>query len=218
MNTPEEYLEKTRSATKKLFEFIDEYMEKLRAGIGPIYVAPYYAPSKFESNYEQWKTENQEELNQAKLARAEFREEFFAFDTICGAVLQIAEKGLEIYSNNQKIPAHLQSILKAHHAKFCVGREIRDTPLGLIVYAGRNQHTHYNETTLREPSNSIFTRIATKHGAKSFGKDPAFDLDCRTHNLSFASNITSLINWRNFDQYERDMKEMLLVSSPRNNS
>ncbi|WP_405119691.1 hypothetical protein [Pseudomonas leptonychotis] len=210
MHTAAEYLEKTESATRKLFDAIEMYLETLRAGIGPTFItSKLYGPEQ-DLEFQAWRTLNTDALTKAKIARTEFIAESFALNTICGAILQIAEKGLEIYSNNAEIPDYWKTIIKRNQAKFCVGRTIRNTPLGLIVYAARNQHTHFNDNQLREPSSSVFKNLSESHGYKSTAADPAFDLQ-NPSNLSYASNVTSLIDWRSFEQYENDMRNMLNI-------
>src|SRR3990167_6929857 len=95
---------------------------------------------------------------------------------------------------------------------FCTGRLVRGVPLGLIVYAGRNQHTHFEDQNLREPNVEVFRRLAMYHGLGKADKqsvvDPAFHLDTESI-TSFAHNITALIEWRSLDAYESDMRQLL---------
>jgi hypothetical protein len=210
MQTAAEYIEKTESATRHLFGAIEGYLETLREGIGPTFVTSIpYGPEQ-DAEYSAWREANAEALEKSRNARNEFRAESFALNTICGAILQIAEKGLEIYSKNTEIAENWKPRISSRLAKFCVGRKVRETPIGLIVYAGRNQHTHFNDTQLREPSASIFNELSVKHGYRTSAIDPAFDLENQA-NISFASNITALIDWRSFEQYQKDMRDMLNI-------
>ena len=116
------------------------------------------------------------------------------------------------FSKNTDIPVALNHIPRIELAKkYCVGRFVNDVPLGLIIYAGRNQFNHLDAQELFEPSKTIFTRIG-QIGPSRFVKepyqDPAFDLNNRTI-INFASNITALIGWRNYNTFENDMIEML---------
>lgn len=142
--------------------------------------------------------------------KREFIAESFALDTLCGSILQVAGKAIELYGSSTEIPLGLPNTLKVHHAKFCVGRSVRTIPLGLVIYAARNQHTHFNDEAMREPSASIFQLLATAHGYGGEQQiiDPAFDLNNQSL-LSFASNITSLIGWRSYEKYATDMGSML---------
>lgn len=208
MKNAEDYLQRTESASRHLFNAVNNYIDTLKAGIGPIFISGLpYGPEQ-DAQYAAWRSVNEDALNEAKAARRAFRAEAFALDTICGAILQIAEKGLEIYSDNSLVPDAWKATIPPYLAKFCVGREVRSTPLGLIVYAARNQHTHFNESKLRNVSARVFDNLAAAHGYNSAARDQAFDLE--TPNLtSYASNVTALIDWRSFEKYEDDMRKML---------
>lgn len=212
MKNAEDYLERTESAVRILFKAVDGYLEPLRAGIKPIFVSGLPAGPEQDAEYSSWRIENADALEEAKAARLAFRAETFALDTICGAILQIAEKGLEIYSQNTQVLDTWNAKIPPSLARFCVGREVRSTPLGLIVYAARNQHTHFNDPQLRKASASVFTNLASAHGCSSSALDPAFDLD-NPSLTSYASNVTALIEWRSFEKYQDDMCSMLGLQS-----
>lgn len=193
-----------------LFSGVDSYLGILRRVTGVTFVTGEPYGPKQDAEFAAWQVENAERLAAARVAEREFIAESFALDTLCGSILQVADKALELYGSNDTIPSGLPATLKPHHAKFCVGRAIRTVPLGLVVYAARNQHTHFNENALREPSASVFHLLATAHG---YGKgqlivDPAFDLN-NEGLVSFASNVTSLIGWRSYEKYSEDMRAML---------
>lgn len=208
MKSAEDYLQRTESAVRHLFNAVNSYVDTLRAGIGPIFISGLpYGPEQ-DAQYSAWRVANADALEEAKAARRAFRAETFALDTICGAILQIAEKGLEIYSENTQVPDSWKATIPSYLAKFCVGREVRSTPLGLIVYAARNQHTHFNNSKLRSASASVFTNLAAAHGCSSSAWDPAFDLE-NPDLTSYASNVTALIDWRSFEKYQDDMRSML---------
>lgn len=42
---------------------------------------------------------------------------------------------------------------------FCVGRDIGDLPLGMIVYAGRNQYNHYDDERLTVVNEVVFNHL-----------------------------------------------------------
>lgn len=168
--------------------------------------------TKRDAQFAAWRIANADQLKAAQEDRKQFIAESFALGTLCGAILQVAEKALELYGSNKTIPSGLPATLKPYHAKFCVGRTIRTLPLGLIVYAARNQHTHFNEDELKAPSKSVFDVLATAHGycAGQGIVDTTFDLN-NPNLLSFASNVTALIKWRSYDAYLSDMRSMLGV-------
>lgn len=210
MQSAAEYLERTESAVRILFSGIEEYLRILRRVERVVFVTSEPAGPKQDAAFAAWHAANAERIDKIRAAEREFVAETFALGTLCGAILQVADKALELYGSNDTIPDGLPIKLKQHHAKFCVGRTIRGVPLGLIVYAGRNQHTHFDDQDLREPSKSVFKVLATGHGdgRDQVISDPAFDLNNK-HLLSFASNVTSLIGWRSYEQYSLDMRSML---------
>ncbi len=212
MQSATEYLSRTESAVRLLFTGVDSYMGLLRDATGVVFVTGEPYGPKQDAEFEAWKTQNAHRLVAAREAERRFLAESFALNTLCGSILQVADKALELYSSNQSIPSGLPSTLKPYHAKFCVGRTIRTLPLGLIVHAARNQHAHFNENSLREPGKSVFHQLATAHGyggGREF-VDPAFDLN-NQNLLSCASNVTSLVGWRSYDTYLADMRSMLRV-------
>ncbi len=208
MKSAEDYLKKTESATRHLFNAVNGYIDTMKVGLGPIFISGLPSGPEQDEQYSAWRVANADALEEAKAARRNFRAETFALDTICGAILQIAEKGLEIFSENTHISDSWKATIPSHLAKFCVGREVRSTPLGLIVYAARNQHTHFNDTKLRNASASVFTKLAAAHGYSSSALDPAFNL-ANPDLTSYASNVTALIDWRSFEKYQTDMRSML---------
>lgn len=208
MQSAEDYLRKTESAVRLLFTGIDSYLQVLRQATGVVFVSGELDDSKREADFAAWLIENEQRLAAARVAERDFIAESFALDTLCGSILQVAGKALEVYGTNNVIPTGLPTTVKSHFAKFCVGRPIRTVPLGLVIYAARNQHTHFNDDGLREPSSSVFNLLATAHRFGPGIVDPAFDLK-NDRLWSYASNVTSLLDWRSYEQYIADMRSML---------
>jgi hypothetical protein len=131
---------------------------------------------------------------------------------LSGALLQIAACGIRMYSTNDRVPMNCVDLnLGASQMPFCVGRLVRGVPLGLIVYAARNQYNHLDDDALREPNVSIFERLAVGHGIPSDEpfRDPAYDLSNPNRPMCLANNVTSLIDWRDYARYEADVKNLL---------
>jgi len=210
MQSAKGYLSRTESAVRRLFDGIESYISILNAITGVTFVTSEPHSPAQDAEYAAWKVANARKLAAAKAAEREYLAESFALNTLCGAVLQVAGKAIEIYGQNKEIPEDLRQMIKPGLSRFCVGRLVRTVPIGLIIYAARNQHTHFNDEALREPSASIFKLLATKHGYGGSQEivDPAFDLN--NHSLlSFASNVTSLIGWRSYDNYLSDMSALM---------
>jgi len=215
MQNAAEYLDKTRSAAAKLFEGIDTYLALLRQDL-TMFVTSYANHEDFQRQYDTWYETNRSSIHTALEAQKQYLGESFAQATLCGSILQLAAKAIECYSKNTEIPEDWKSLISpgAKPVPFCTGRLVRGVPLGLVIYAGRNQHTHFEDQSLREPNVEVFHRLATNHG---YGKertepqvDPAFHLGTECIN-SFANNITALIEWRSVEAYETDMRKLLEI-------
>ncbi len=212
MRTPSEYINRTESAMRKLFDGIDSYISIIQ--IPPVFGTCYSDQVDFDAKYATWAEEHADEIESAKQANQEYFEESFALAILCGSALQVAAKAIECYSSNEEVPQQDFSSMIAtasKTARFCIGREIRGVPLGLIIYAGRNQHIHFEDAHLREPSLSVFKKLAENQFNGITYTDPAFDLT-NDDLVSFSSNIISLIGWRDFDSYRNDICKLLSIS------
>lgn len=212
MQNASEYLEKTRSAASLLFEGVDTYLAMLR-NHDTTFVSSYTSLEDFQEQHDAWCKANQSKIQIALEAQKKYLGEGFAQATLCGAILQLAAKAIECYSQNTEIPQDWASLRKPNKnaVPFYIGRPVRGVPLGLVIYAGRNQHTHFEDQSLREPNVEVFRRLAVNGYGKSRKMpviDPAFHLGA-ARITSFANNITALIGWRSLDAYEKDMRAML---------
>ena len=214
MQSASEYINKTESALRKLFEGIDSYIEILRKEPTTCFISSSEDEAVRDTQRKMWLENNKEVIAASLQAQRNFVAESFAQATLCGAVLQVAAKALEIYSMNNVIPLQWQGVIKpgSKAVPFCVGRSVRGIPLGLVIYSARNQHTHFEDEALREPNNSIFEQLAINHGYSSETpfRDPAFDLN-NPLIRSFSSNVMALLEWRTYDDYEKDMNVLLAI-------
>jgi hypothetical protein len=213
MQTVSDYLNKTESAVKRLFDGIDAYLDALRQEPGVVY--SYRKDEDPWDAYDRWASEKPEKLKASLEARRRFVAEGFALATLCGSVLQIAAKAIECYSVVDEVPKDCDDLLRMRGGSrvrsFCIGRRVHDVPVGLVIYAGRNQATHFNEEKLNDANIEIFRRLCTGNpllAAKGLN-DPAFDL-ARSNMTNFASNITALLGWRSFEAYDADMRALLI--------
>jgi hypothetical protein len=213
MQTVAEYLDKTESAVKKIFDGMDDYLEVLRQVPGVVY--SYGSDEDPWDAYDQWASENPEKLKASLEAQRRFVAESFALATLCSGVLQIAAKAIECFPTVVDLPDDWAELMSAKVYKsarpFCIGRRVHDVPIGLIIYAGRNQATHFNEEKLNDANVEIFRRLSI--GNPLFAdrglSDPAFNLN-GSNMTNFASNITALLGWRSFEAYDADMRALLI--------
>ena len=200
------YLTRTETAVRKLFEGIAYYTDMLKAIRGTTFVSGELDREKFMVQYERWAEKNAKTLVRSVAAQQKFAEQSFAMATLCGAVLQVAAKAIECYSPVKRVPSELVAVVgnSKPATPFCVGRELRGLPIGLIVYAGRNQHTHFNEKRYNKVNEAVFNQLAVFNHLR----DPGLDL-ANPLLESFASNITFILGWRSYEAYDEDMKGML---------
>lgn len=208
MQNVDSYIARTESAVRKLFEGIEFYIQILDPMRYEIFTTSQSDRVKLLAELDAWRKQNAAAISAAKEARRIFFEESFAMSILCGAVLQIAAKAIEICSAKDTVTDGLGDIFNNNKKilKYCIGRNVWGVPMGLVIYAGRNQHAHYNDN-LNPINTEIFNRLAS-FGLPESKRDPAFDLS-NPKLESFASNITAILNWRSYDNYEMDLRTML---------
>lgn len=217
MDSAEEYIKKTESAVTKLLEGINSYSQILRDSPPPIYIGNSGDTLNQRPVYKDWVTENTAAIQSSRKAQRELSAEAFALATLCGSLLQIAAMGIQWFSENEKIPEDLpetlRPLLKGKSKKFCIGHRVRSLPIGLVIFAGRNQFNHMDDDELREPNKTIFKILESNYAGatEQSPKDPAFDLE-NERLISFSSNITALLEWRNYESYYSDMHSLIVAA------
>lgn len=210
MESPAEFLERTSSAAGHLFAAIDSYMQLLRGN--PVFTGSFSDEKQHKEAFKAWMVKNKVEIERGLAAEREFHAEKYALAILCGSILQVAATGIRLYSKNQEVPSEWKKVIKSNAERFCIGREVRGVPLGLVVYAARNQYNHPEDEKLREPSTTIFEKLATMHIDGKLCRDPAFDLKVRLR-WNYPSNVISLLGWSDYEAYESDMRSLLSVSN-----
>jgi hypothetical protein len=208
METPQEFIERTQSAVESLFIGIDSYLHILRKAPPPVLVGTYSTETEHEVALERWMKENADAIEASFEAQRAFRSEKYALTVLCGSLLQVASTAIRLYSKNRHIPDEFLNIVKNSSAPFCIGRRIREVPIGLVVIAARNQYNHIEDKELHVISSTVFEWLSTKHGYGTDLRDPAFDLKKQLI-WNYASNITHLLGWREYKNYEQDIRSML---------
>ena len=213
MNTPREFLTRTESAVRKLFAGVDEYIMIIRQGKIPIFSGTFHDRQGHDEAFEAWLSNNDQAINISLAAQRKFLNESFALGMLCGAILQVAATGIRWFSRNSIIPDDFTISIgkqKKGLAPFCIGRYVRNVPIGLIIYAGRNQYNHMEGEELHEPNRTVFDYLARNHGHTSDEPfiDPSFDLN-NTSLINYSANVTALLGWRCYDNYFTDMSQLL---------
>jgi len=204
-----QYLSETEHATMALFENLQFYLDLLAEIEHPIFVSSSADKEKREQEYDLWIKQNRNKI----LTAIEKGGKYFGYNisksTICGSIIQIAFMAILHFSTNHNVPDYLANVVKkgSKPAKFCIGRKIRETEIGLIVYAGRNQYNHMDEKSYNKITTNIFTRLAS-HGYDGNIIDPAFDLNNSKITI-YSSNIIALLGWSCYENYITDMFDLL---------
>lgn len=204
----QEYFDKTSTAVKQLFDSIIYYRNLLSDDI-PIFIENNARGSGAfpEREFEKWYSENKEKIQKYLENQRKYFSLSFSLATLSGSVLQISCMGISKYSTNSNIKKPIKKLLTDHtrQAKFCVGRDLRGIPIGLIILAARNQYNHWDDPKPRRFTINVFDKIAT-HSLKF--KDPAFDLTNQKIKI-YSNNILSLLEWNNYKSYITDMEKII---------
>ena len=174
------------------------------------------------------KSRTREELEQHKES---FSSTDVAREVIAGSILQIAYVALERYAvptgksdNALHFEAEINRLLqeipgartKGNFSlpdKFCVGRDIGHLPLGILIYAGRNQYNHFFERRLKVVNEVVFNHLHALWPSPPHGL--TFDLykNKRIH----AYSILAALGWTDstkgsgYSSYKRDMSDVLQI-------
>ena len=119
--------------------------------------------------------------------------------------------GIDVYSHNKIIPNSCKGIVppKATKAiRFCIGRELFNLPIGLIIYAGRNQYNHWND----DPYNITFTvfNILSVAHYHDIWHDLAYELSNLSITIYAQEILIGALMWLSYEDYFNEMKELLV--------
>lgn len=118
-------------------------------------------------------------LEEFELSKGKFSSTDVAKEIIAGSILQIAYVAIERFAvrgEKSKNAVHFETEINRLIREtpttrwkkkepftlpdgFCVGRDIGDLPLGVVVYAGRNQYNHFGEKRLCVLNEVVFNHL-----------------------------------------------------------
>jgi hypothetical protein len=166
----------------------------------------------YEAELDRYRSETVETSQRLRDAISRLKGAAVSQNAIAGAIIQIAFMGIKLHSSNETVPSGWEGVGSrlrpglAHQLKcFGVGRLVwGEVPLGLVVYAARNQYHHHDEA----PSNALVKEVLGRirdyrRESLTFKDVPPFDADPRV----VASHLLRLVGWDSFAQLQRDLTE-----------
>lgn len=210
--TPQKYIKEITHAAKQLFKGLSYYHHLLQSVETPVFTATYDNEAEFQRKYDNWLRQNSSRVK----AYNEHVKEYFGYAiskaALCGAILQIAFTGMKLHTRKrQRIPTSCKAIFKGEeksNAKnYCIGRLVYDIPMGLIIYAGRNQYSHMEDKKYNNVTERVFEHL-TVFDMDGKYRNPQFDLAVRNKDI-YADNIVSILEWTDLKPFLKDMKVML---------
>ncbi len=194
------YLETTEPAVKHFFDGLNEYY-----AMKPPSIAQYVDKSglvRMSKSESESFVQKHEDFFVLEYARA----------ILAGSILQVANTAIKMYSPGGQLTEQCKSLGVSEGsplAKMCVGREVHNIPIGLLIYAGRIQYNHWEEG---EPANNVAKNVF-RHLISDYYDDVSFDM---AYELDYPQTrpvshyiVRLELNWKSFDDYSKDMKSIL---------
>ncbi|GLH75069.1 hypothetical protein GETHLI_35720 [Geothrix limicola] len=205
------YFQETEQIVRACFSNVDDFIFPLHRDPLPIFVSSHSDEESFQAEYSAWHKSNEDWLTKWHQNQKAYFEATTSRSFACGFILQVAYNAIYDFSSNTVVHSDFSDIIKPKQkpVKYCMGREIRGIPLGLLIYAGRNQFCHATDGKLNPIGQRVFEFLAIRSdsGFASGGIDKCFDLT-NTHLHTFAHNIVALLPWHSYDDYIKDMQAL----------
>ncbi len=203
------YLRETEHAVRQMFDAIAYYRRLLYEISPPVFITSisFDTLNAWNKAFEEWCEENKEVIEKSNEINRKYLGLSFSYATLCGSVLQVAFMGVSLFSSNDVIPPSCKKFINNGQdaVRYCIGREVRGLPIGIVIYAARNQYSHWDDSKPRRITQAVFDRLALGHGSV---KDPAFDLS--NPNLKiYSDNALGLLQWHSYDAYWEDMLQLI---------
>jgi hypothetical protein len=135
----------------------------------------------------------------------------FSEATFAGSILQVAYMAIRLYSRNDTIPPNCITLVPSSVKRaipFCIGPERHTVPIGLIIYAGRNQYSHWDDDSAHEVNRSVFAAMSAVFRDNMFS-DLAFSLANPAINVYAGEVLLTALAWRSYDTYLAAMTTLL---------
>lgn len=170
-------------------------------------------------------------LDEFSMYKDEFLSTDVAREVIAGSILQIAYfaiKHYAVFSCKSQNTLHFESEMNrlisdnpnartkksfSLPKEFCVGRDIGHLPLGVVVYAARNQYNHFGEERLCVINEVVFNHLNNLWPSPPNGM--SFNLYNEKH--FYCYSVLDVIGWTDrtkslgYASYKKDLSEMLQI-------
>ena len=210
MEDAKSFMTTTEPAIAGLFRLLNTYEHhKMRAFIDIVNSKTLGESSKHQKNY-----------TSVDIAR----------EVISGSIIQIAYIATKLYAKLNEKPhcairfeAEINRLIKENKStkakpisfpeKFCVGREIGGLPIGLIIFAARNQYNHIDADRLKGVNEVVFNHMHCLWPNPPNGM--SFDL-C-DNNFYYSYSVLAALGWTDDhntsgqDKYRADLTDIVGV-------
>lgn len=161
--TAQEYLKQTERAAKQMFKALHYYQQLLQGSFGPSFISSTPDDNERQTEFQRWYNKNERKIRAALKRQRTYFGQTISQGAICGSILQIAFMGIKLFSKQKVLPSGCKDFLKKNDDRvaFCIGREVQGVPIGLIIYAARNQYNHMDEKLNNKVARAVFENIAT---------------------------------------------------------
>ena len=199
---PAAYLEKTEHAVKHFYSGLDSCWSYYRQALR------HWDASQLD---QPMTPEQRAGLDHYLQLAGKYFDLKFSEATFAGSILQVAYMAIRLYSRNNSIPPSCATLVRPSHKSaipFCIGPERHTVPVGLIVYAGRNLYSHWDEDEPREVTRSVFAALSAAF-RDNMSADLAFSLANPTINLYASEVLFTALGWTSYERYLAAMTALL---------
>jgi hypothetical protein len=137
-----------------------------------------------------------------------------ARNVLAGGILEVAFQAINLLGPKPHDCPSIHTKMSDKQRRYCVGREVFGMPIGLIIYAGRNQYAHWDSGENLCPLNMEVLNTLTCHFWKDQMHDLAFDVGLSgSRPLAFLI-VRLALRWQIFEDYAKDINSVFGGSGP----
>lgn len=132
--------------------------------------------------------------------------------SLCGAIVEVAYSAIKQFSGNNVRPVMsppLSISLDDDRAKFNVGRIINGLPMGLLIFAAREQYASWEDGTPSDPvAKGVFEHLRNFR-KRDIWQDLLYELDWPVKRPAPHYIIQKELKWHTYEDYLADMSQAL---------